>query len=287
MLFTERSLFVFLWCVSTPVTSTAEASLIILFSSNQCFTRRRSFSFFLVLPWFFFFKAACHLTAHFLLCEPLNDKRVVAEDRQGGCPDMVESLWPRSDIWMVEFSQIWWDNPQFFILTQFNLSDWLLRIRHHSCAWNQLIKQSYCDTCWKRGQSFHVGNFFFFFVHIAISKDKLFPPHLSRETNTSETDGSKPGAKENRCSPHGWIPPRVNAGDVLNIRARKKKAAISPSTSSPLICSSVCVLLPQPLASLSLEAGGKGKEQRLSSHERNNFIQTPLCVNTQLQHISV
>lgn len=125
------------------------------------------------------------------------------------------------------------------------------------------------------------------FFHIAISKDKLFRPHLSRETNTSETDDSKPGAKENWCSPHGWIPPRVNAGDVLNIRAQKKKAAISPSTSSPLICPSVCVLLPPPLASLSLEAGGKGREQRLSSHERNNFIQTPLCVNTQLQHISI
>lgn len=48
MLFAERSLFVFLQCVSTSVGSTAEASMIIFFSCNQCFTKHRGFSFFLL-----------------------------------------------------------------------------------------------------------------------------------------------------------------------------------------------------------------------------------------------
>lgn len=187
---------------------------------------------------------------------------------------------------MVEFSHIWWDDPRFFILTQFNFGGALLRMRLCRRARNLLIKQSYCDTSWKRGQSVHMGN-------------SHFSPycHFKRQTLLST---SEPRNKHFR---DGWVKARSKGKLMLSawLDATQGKCRrcfkhscteeegsnFPPWTSSPLIGSSVCALLPPFLARLSLEAGGERKEQRLSSLERNNFFQTPLYINTQPVHISV
>lgn len=90
---------------------------------------------------------------------------------------------------------------------------------------------------------------------------------------------------KNRCSLHGWIPPRVNAGDVLNIHTQKDLLREEGGNFPLNLFSHLVFCLHVPSSTSYSAVVGSGREKRTekkkSLDEKNNFIRTSLCANVQ------